>query len=433
MMINIRDLHFQNEILPLFDYVNNEFSRYSLRLLASEMPDSVGEIYYRQQIIKGMLQNESLYAPFSYSKFEFNQVYGYVNEKKAQSQSLQGIALAIHFLFASSEYNREKSGLSQFFIFLDRLNDFYFLRLNPAGFPEAFQERLKNIQRMIVDLDIAKNQVIARRRGFTMGETIRLMSDLEKKIRSGEMDEFWKDFFLFEAYFSISKGIKKHGFVFPEFNDQTLSITEFYHPLLQDPVKNSLMAKTNLMLITGPNMSGKSTLLKSVGLCVYLAHLGWAVPAGKCVLPFFDTVSVAINLNDDLKNGYSHFMAEIQALKSVVVEARSKKKCFAVFDELFRGTNNEDALAISQTTILGLTAFPGCYFFISTHLHQLRQAMEMQTNKISTGYLDCDLDQAMPAFTYRLRAGWSDLKIGQIIFEQEGLNALLAKNDNQLP
>ena len=274
-MINIRDLNFQSEIFPLFDFANNEFSRHSLELLVSEMPDSVEEINYRQNIIKGLLQHESLYAPFSYSKFEFNQVYGYINEKKAKSQSLQGIELTIHFLFAPSDLKREKSGLSQFVIFLDKINDFYFLRLNPAGFPEAFQETLKRIRGMMSDLDTKKNQTIARRRGFTVGEMTRLTSALDKKIRSGEMDVFWKDFFLFEAYFSISKAIKKYGFTFPEFNDETLSITEFYHPLLKDPVKNSLTAKTNLMLITGPNMSGKSTLLKSVGLCVYLAHMGW--------------------------------------------------------------------------------------------------------------------------------------------------------------
>jgi DNA mismatch repair protein MutS len=65
-------------------------------------------------------------------------------------------------------------------------------------------------------------------------------------------------------------------------------------------------------------MSSKSTLLKSVSLCVYLAHAGLAVPASKATLPFFNTISVAINLTDSIVSGYSHFMSEIVTLKNVL-------------------------------------------------------------------------------------------------------------------
>jgi DNA mismatch repair protein MutS len=83
-------------------------------------------------------------------------------------------------------------------------------------------------------------------------------------------------------------------------------------------------------------MSGKSTLLKSVSLCVYLGHNGLAVPASKAIMPFFSTISVAINLTDSIVSGYSYVMSEIIALKNVLAEARENKQCFAVFDELFR-------------------------------------------------------------------------------------------------
>jgi len=117
-------------------------------------------------------------------------------------------------------------------------------------------------------------------------------------------------------------------------------------------------------------------------------------------------------------------MAEVQTLKKVVVGARNGKRCFAIFDELFRGTNIEDALAISRTTIVGLTDFPDSIFFISTHLHQLQQALVR--TRIDACFIDCSLDKGTPVFTYKIRPGWSDLKLGQIIFEQEGLNMLLA-------
>jgi DNA mismatch repair protein MutS len=234
----------------------------------------------------------------------------------------------------------------------------------------------------------------------------------------------------------MAKGIRKQGFTFPDFAGGKLAITDLYHPLLKNPVKNSLIINDTVTLITGPNMSGKSTLLKALGLCVYLAHLGLAVPAKACEMVFFDVISISINLNDDILSGYSHFMMEIKNLKAVVEEARKGKKCFAVFDELFRGTNVEDALVISRRTIEGLTQFKDSVFFISTHLHQLRESLNSDScqdklsdnNKtVSTCFIECQLIDGKPVFTYKLLEGWSDLKIGQLIFEQEGLNGLLGR------
>lgn len=172
-------------------------------------------------------------------------------------------------------------------------------------------------------------------------------------------------------------------------------------------------------------MSGKSTLLKAVSICVYLGHTGIAVPASKAIMPFFDTISVAINLTDSIVSGYSHFMSEIMTLKNVLTEAIAGKKCFAVFDELFRGTNIEDALEISTATINGLSKFPDSLFFISTHLHQLKDMEVVKTSKVATWYIDCELKNDLPVFTYKLKAGWSDLRVGRILFDREGLNKML--------
>jgi DNA mismatch repair protein MutS len=179
------------------------------------------------------------------------------------------------------------------------------------------------------------------------------------------------------------------------------------------------------MLLTGPNMSGKSTFLKAISLCVYLAHVGVAVPTAEASMPFFDTLSVSINLNDDLQNGQSHFMTEVKNLKSVALEAADNKRCFCVFDELFRGTNIEDAIEISTSTLNGLTQFKNSYFFISTHLHQLKEIQSVKDGKVDMYYIDCEIQDNTPKFTYVLKQGWSDLRVGRILFEKEGLNELL--------
>lgn len=251
------------------------------------------------------------------------------------------------------------------------------------------------------------------------------MAIITEKVTNGQAEAFWNRWFLFEAYLSISKGITEHSFVFPSFENSTFSIQGLYHPLLKNPVSNDITATRNVILLTGPNMSGKSTFLKSVSLCVYLGHAGLAVPATKAVIPFFDNISVAINLTDSIVSGYSHFMTEIVTLKNVVEEALHGAQCFAVFDELFRGTNIEDALEISTATIKGLTKFTSSYFFISTHLHQLQQMEEINNGKVASCFIECKLIEGTPRFTYQLKEGWSDLKIGRILFEKEGLTDML--------
>jgi DNA mismatch repair protein MutS len=316
--------------------------------------------------------------------------------------------------------------LGQLILFLYRIQRFYFSALDDQGFPSSFGDRIRNIKSFFLYLEVSKFHAIAIDRSFRAPEIKQLTRLLLKASASGMVGQFWRDFFLFEAYLSVSKGILRQGFRFPDFSHR-FSITGFYHPLLRKPVKNNLDAKGAVTLITGPNMSGKSTVLRSIGICVYLAHLGFAVPADRCELPFFDVISISTDLKDDLLRGYSHFMTEINSLKELVLEAQQGRKCFAVFDELFRGTNTEDAIAISRITILGLTRFSGSYFFISTHLHQLKDSVQEKEGAVTVLGVECSFENHLPNFTYQIRKGWSELKIGQFLFDQAGLGRLLER------
>ena len=310
----------------------------------------------------------------------------------------------------------------QFVLFFHKLHSFYFVRLNTKSFPEAYKKELQNLNDFLSSFNLSQYELQIREQRFKVKHIIERAKLLSQKVNGGQFISFWKQFFLFEAYLSLSIGITKHGFVFPTFSETAFSLHHFYHPLLANPVKNSFTTSSNVILLTGPNMSGKSTFLKAVSLCVYLGHIGLGVPALKAEMPFYSTISVAINLNDDILSGYSHFMTEVINLKKVITEATNNEKCFAVFDELFRGTNIEDAVEISTTTIKGLTKFKNSIFFISTHLHQLKEIEEVKSNKIATYYLECNLKDNNPQFTYKLKEGWSDLKVGRILFEKEGLN-----------
>jgi DNA mismatch repair protein MutS len=277
-----------------------------------------------------------------------------------------------------------------------------------------------------VDFNLNHYELIFRtKKKLRISHIVELTKIITEKVTNGQAAAFWRRWYLFEAYISISNGIVKNNMVFPSFDGSTFAIEGLYHPLVKNSVKNDLIADRNVILLTGPNMSGKSTLLKAAGLCVYLGHTGLAIPASKATFPFFDTISVAINLTDSVVSGYSHFMTEIITLKNVLAEALDNKKCFAVFDELFRGTNIQDALEISTTTIKGLLKLTNSLFVISTHLHQLENIEEIKSKSVATYYIECGLNNNIPTFTYKLKDGWSDLKLGRILFEREGLNKML--------
>ncbi|MES1220593.1 MAG: hypothetical protein ABUT20_34140, partial [Bacteroidota bacterium] len=427
-MINTADLHIEDEILPLFDFTFNSFSGKAVRDIVTVPLSSMEAILYRQQVLKGFIANYEIVKDYSYSRFNLSEIYDFLETFYAGSFSER--KMRWKFMFSEKERNKKKGKLILLVRLFYKINDAYLKKIDVTLFPAEYAAELEHLKRFFADFNLDHYETVFMKNKFKVRHMVELMTIITKKITTTEAADFWQRWFLFEGYLSVSNGITKHGYTFPSFDETIFSLEAFYHPLLKNPVKNDLTVNNNVILLTGPNMSGKSTLLKAVSLCVYLSHTGLAVPAKKATIPFFATISVAINLTDSIVSGYSHFMSEIVTLKNVLKEAQTNSKCFAVFDELFRGTNIEDALEISRTTIKGLVNFPDSIFFISTHLHQLQDMEEIKNNKVSTSYIECNLENNIPAFTYKLKNGWSDLKLGRILFEKEGLNKMLESSED---
>jgi DNA mismatch repair protein MutS len=422
-MINVQDLRIDEEIKPLFDFTHNNYSGKEVTDILLNTLNSEEEIILRQRLLNGFIANWEIIKDYSYYRFNLSEIYDFLETIFIGSVSKS--RLRLKFMFSEKARQQKRGKLILLVRLFFALNKDYIAKINTTVFPEHYATELEEIKRFFAAFKLDRYENAFNKNKFRVGHMVELIMIISEKTVNGEVAAFWKRWFLFEAYLSVSTGVVKHKLVFPTFNDARLSLVDFFHPLLKYPVKNSFTASRQVILLTGPNMSGKSTLLKAFALCVYLAHTGLAVPATRAEMPFFNTISVAINLTDSIVSGYSHFMSEIIALKKVLTEAKTGARCFAVFDELFRGTNIEDALEISTATIKGLTHFPDCFFLISTHLHQLKEMEEIKSGKVSTCFIDCKLTDNIPAFTYQLKEGWSDLKLGRILFEKEGLNTML--------
>ena len=187
-----------------------------------------------------------------------------------------------------------------------------------------------------------------------------------------------------------------------------------------------LSETTNICFLTGANMAGKSSFLKAVGISIYLAHLGFPVPAASMKTSLFDGLVSTINLSDDLNLGLSHFYSEVMRVKEVAIQLNSNKRLFVIFDELFRGTNVKDAARASSMIIKALTKAASSAFVISSHILEIAQELEASAN-IFFQYFETELENGKPKYTYKLKYGVASESLGINIVLNEGIMELLER------
>src|SRR5262249_47760027 len=158
----------------------------------------------------------------------------------------------------------------------------------------------------------------------------------------------------------------------------------------------------------------KSTLIKALGSAVFLAHMGMGVPAGKMRLTLFDGLLSNINVVDNIAKGESFFFNEVQRIKNTIEKINNGKKWLVLIDELFKGTNVQDAMKCSLAVIKGLIKIRNSLFILSTHLYEIGDDLKVYPN-ISFKYFETNVKDDQLEFSYQLRDGISNDRIGYVI------------------
>lgn len=235
--------------------------------------------------------------------------------------------------------------------------------------------------------------------------------------------------YLLDVYLSVAKMAVQRNFVFPKALEKgicSLTLTGVYHPELQSPVGNNvnMSAGQNIIFLTGANMAGKSTFLRSVSIALYVAHMGFPVAAKSMTFSVMDGIYTTINLPDKLGIGASHFYVEVLRLRKVATELGEGKSLFVIFDELFRGTNVKDAheatVAVTNTFANKKTSM----FIISSHIVEAAEKLKEKPN-IGFQYLPTIMKGTIPEYTYTLKEGVTDDRHGMIIINNEGILDIL--------
>jgi len=234
-----------------------------------------------------------------------------------------------------------------------------------------------------------------------------------------------------DAWYSMAMAVKKYRLAIPTFTrseDPFMEVSSLYHILLPTPVAYDVQLdrSTNFLFLTGANMAGKSTFIRAVGVSVFLAHLGMGVPAASMRLSLFDGILSNINVVDNIAKGESYFFNEVQRIRDTLMKISGKKKWLVLIDELFKGTNVQDAMKCSTAVIKGLIRIPQSLFILSTHLYEIGEELKQYPN-ISFRYFETTVQNDQLEFSYQLKEGISNDRIGYLILKREKVVEMLEK------
>ena len=232
-----------------------------------------------------------------------------------------------------------------------------------------------------------------------------------------------------DAWYGMALAVDKYNLSMPIFIEDELPYLEannLYHLMLQNPVSYNIQLNQskNFLFLTGANMAGKSTFIKACGTAVYLAHTGMGVPAQQMKLCFFDGILSNINVIDNIAKGESYFFNEVQRIKATVQKVSDGKKWLILIDELFKGTNVQDAMKCSSTVIEGLLKIKNSIFILSTHLYEIGDELKKYHN-IAFNYFETGVEDDQLSFSYQLKEGISNDRLGYLILKKEGVVKML--------
>jgi DNA mismatch repair ATPase MutS len=279
---------------------------------------------------------------------------------------------------------------------------------------------------------IIRNERLARALSGGTGSVARLskLQHLLARVMQDPMKELLQLSYEMDVQIAVAGVARARKFSFAEAVSHPASIIEMKglrHPALDGGIPNDLRFNetNNTLFLTGANMAGKSTLMKSSGIAVYLAHMGFPVACSAMRFTVMDGIYSSVNVPDDLNSGYSHFYAEVLRVKRVAEEVSEEKKLFVIFDELFKGTNVKDAYDATLAVTAAFASFRNSSFIISTHIIEVGEELKKKDGNIRFSFLPTVMEGNHPRYTYKLQEGITEDRQGMIILENEGILNML--------
>ncbi len=350
-----------------------------------------------------------------------------------------------NFIASIEKDAQEKTGISNLRVGYNKVFG-YFIEVTKGNVdkikPELGWERkqtLVNAERYISPELKEKEDLILNAEEKIIELEYQLFIDIRLKVKNciHELNKMADTISEIDALVSLSLASEDLKLVRPSLNDNhIIEVIDGRHPVVEhvskiEYVPNDVIMdeNTTTLLITGPNMSGKSTYMRELAIIVILAQMGSFVPAKSASLPIFDKIFTRIGASDDLVSGDSTFMIEMKEANNAIENAT--KDSLILFDELGRGTSTYDGMSIAQSVLEYITNKIRCKTLFSTHYHELT-TMEKDNTGIKNVHVGAEEHDGNIVFLHKVKDGFADKSYGIHVAKLSGMPDEIIKRANEI-
>ena len=420
-------------VFHLLDHCVTHLGREALRRLIVSPPDSYEILQRLQDVVRFFFKNHNLF-PAIISNGTVVMLEKFFESADHLPQAPSGFNLLFNSFFQKA-LNRNEYTFNQFSVShlsdsigglkeLTDLREQYELPARLGEVLDAIKEELAHHRLTEELLTVHKN---------TRYKELAMLSYRARRELKSPIARLLKHYSLLDAWQSLGKAAAVNAWSFPALRPSRpvfFKSKGLYHPLLQQPKAYDVRfdEQQNFLLLTGANMSGKTTFMRSLGVAALLAHIGSAVPAAEMCISFLQGIVTNMHVEDNILLGESLFMAEVQRIKQTAHKVLEPQPHLLLMDELFKGTNVHDAYECTKAVIEGLLQHKHHIMVLSTHLYEVAQQFKDDA-AVNFAYFVTDMRaDSSYSFTYELKQGISNDRIGYRILQKEGVIKLLKGN-----
>lgn len=301
------------------------------------------------------------------------------------------------------------------------------------------RQTLSNCERYISPILKEKEALILNAEEKIIDLEYELFTGIREQIKTyiPELQKIAKVISEIDVLQSFATVTEENNYVRPILNDDNqVHIIEGRHPVVEKVLETEFVSNdiilnqnTNILLITGPNMAGKSTYMRQMAITAIMAQIGCFVPAQEASLPIFDAIFTRIGASDDLVSGESTFMVEMNEANYAIQNATPHS--LILFDELGRGTATFDGMALAQSIIEYIHEKIGCKTFFSTHYHELTD-LDQTLIHLKNVHVSAHEENGSITFLHKIKEGSIDKSYGIHVASLAGLPSSLIGRADQI-
>ena len=359
------------------------------------------------------------------------------------------------FILSIEQKEKERTGIKSLKVGFNKIFGYYIevSKGQKALVKEEYgyerRQTLANCERYITKELKEKENIILGAEEKIINLEYKLFMDIREIVKRyiSKIQEISKIISEVDMLLSFSIVSDENKFIRPKLVEtKELRLIECRHPVVEKVIKDKYVSNdiimdnnTNILLITGPNMAGKSTYMRQLGIIAIMAQIGCFVPATEANLPVFDKIFTRIGASDDLVSGESTFMVEMMEASRAIKGAT--KNSLILFDELGRGTATYDGMSLAEAILEYIAKRIKCKTLFSTHYHELTD-MENSLPNLKNKHVSAIEDGGNITFLHKVKDGSVDKSYGINVAMLAGLpsevidraNVILkeyeSKNDN---